>query len=122
MEKHQGKSVFAGVAIGKISFYIKDKAEVVKREADDQQLEIELYKNAKKQAKEQLGQLYEKALSEVGMDNARIFQAHSMILNDEEYDAFVIGAIKEQNVRAEYAVAMADLEKIGEELEKAGEQ
>lgn len=107
MEKRQGKSVFAGVAIGKISFYIKDKAEVVKKEAGDQQLEIELYKDAKKQAKEQLGHLYEKALSEVGMDNARIFQAHSMILNDEEYDAFVIGAIKEQNVHAEYAVAMA---------------
>ena len=38
-------------------------------------------------AQEQLGQLYEKALDEVGEDNAAIFEIHQMMLEDEDIAA-----------------------------------
>ena len=36
-------------------------------------------------AKEQLAGLYDKALNEVGEDNAAIFEIHQMMLEDEDY-------------------------------------
>lgn len=107
MEKHQGKSVFAGIAIGKISFYSQETKQLAKIAANDKKQEIQRYISAKEKAKIQLEHLYEKASAEIGMENAKIFQAHSMLLNDEEYDTFVLNAIKEQNVQAEYGVKLA---------------
>lgn len=61
---------------------------------------------AKEQAKEQLQQIYEKALKEVGETNAQIFEIHMMMIDDEDYNDSINNIIESQNVNAEYAVAV----------------
>lgn len=104
MEKYQGKSVFGGIAIGKIFFYKNMEEIPVKRTAKSLLEEIERYQKAKRQAKKELESLYEATRKKAGSDNAGIFQAQEMLLADEEYDAFVIETISQQNADAEYAV------------------
>ena len=57
-----------------------------------------------KAAQEQLGQLYEKALGEVGEDNAAIFEIHQMMLEDEDFLDAVRSVIRTQGGTAEHAV------------------
>ena len=59
---------------------------------------------AQKAAQEQLGQLYEKALDEVGEDNAAIFEIHQMMLEDEDFLDAVKSVIRTQGGSAEHAV------------------
>ncbi len=105
MIKLQGKSVFSGIAIGKLLIY-QTKDHLVKREKiEDPEAEIARYKEAKDKAKDQLAALYDKALKEVGEANAAIFEVHQMMLDDLDYEESIINIIQTQGVNAEYAVA-----------------
>ncbi len=100
-----GKSVFSGIAIGKLSIY-QSKDKLVKREkAEDADREIERFKEARELAKEELSALYEKALKEVGEANAAIFEVHQMMLDDLDYEESIINMIQTQGINAEFAVA-----------------
>ena len=85
MVVYSGKSVFGGIAIGKISVYAKEDSQVKCEKIDDPEAEIERYHKAKDVAIEQLGVLYEKALKEVGEDGAGVFEAHQMMVEDGDY-------------------------------------
>ena len=101
----QGKSVFGGVSIGKLMFY-KRNEKVIKREhISDADAEWKRFEAAKGQAVDQLKELYEKALEDVGEANAMIFEIHQMMLEDEDYNESVENIIHSQMVNAEYAVA-----------------
>ena len=102
---YSGKSVFGGIAIGKLYVYTKDDSMVKRVHIDDPEAEIERYHKAKEVAIEQLGELYEKALKEVGEDGAGVFEAHQMMLEDGDYIDSVENIIRTQEVNAEYAVA-----------------
>ncbi len=105
MKSFTGKTVFDGVAVGKILFYGK-KEEVVKREkVEDTDAEISRLEEAVKDSTDQLGMLYEKALKEVGEANAAIFEIHQMMLQDEDFLDAIRNMIRTQNVNAEYATA-----------------
>lgn len=105
MQKYQGKSVFGGIAIGRICIYSK-KEQLVKRvKTEDTQGEIARYHQATDRAMAQLQGLYDKALKEVGEANAAIFEIHQMMLEDEDYQESVENIIQTQKVNAEYAVA-----------------
>jgi phosphoenolpyruvate-protein phosphotransferase (PTS system enzyme I) len=105
MNTLEGKSVFAGIAIGKLSIY-QNKDKLVKREkAEDNEAEIERFKAAREIAKQELAELYEKALKEVGEANAAIFEVHQMMLDDLDYEESIINMIQTQSINAEYAVA-----------------
>lgn len=105
MEVLNGKSVFGGIAIGKISIYEKGDDQVKREKIDDTAAEVQRFENAKEKAKEQLGVLYEKALREVGEVNAMIFEVHQMMLDDLDYVEAITHMIENQNINAEYAVA-----------------
>ncbi|MCR5397369.1 MAG: phosphoenolpyruvate--protein phosphotransferase [Lachnospiraceae bacterium] len=100
-----GKSVFGGVAIGKLSIYQKQDNVVKRQKIEDTEAEVARFQTAKETAKEQLGQLYEKALKEVGEANAMVFEVHQMMLDDLDYVESVENIIRSQGVNAEYAVA-----------------
>ena len=100
-----GKSVFGGVAIGKLSIYQKQDNVVKRQKIEDTEAEVARFHTAKETAKEQLGQLYEKALKEVGEANAMVFEVHQMMLDDLDYVETVENIIRSQGVNAEYAVA-----------------
>ena len=105
MEVYQGKSVFDGIAIGRISVHKKDEQQVKRVRIEDSEQEILRYRQAKQTAMEQLQGLYQKALKEVGEANAAIFEIHQMMLEDDDYNESVENIIRMQQVNAEYAVA-----------------
>lgn len=105
MEVIQGKSIFSGIAIGPIYFFTKEQKQVKRTKIEDAAAEIKRYEDACETAKEQLGELYEKALKEVGESGAQIFEVHQMMLEDDDYNDSVKSIIETQMVNAEYAVA-----------------
>ena len=105
MQIYKGKSVFGGIAIGKISVYKKDEQLVKRVKIEDADAEMERYTAARNTAAAQLQKLYDKALKEVGEANAAIFEVHQMMLEDEDYNESVENIIRSQMVNAEYAVA-----------------
>ena len=106
MQVYSGKSVFRGIAIGKISVYRKNEQQVKRVRTEDTKGELARYEVAKAAAVEQLQELYQKALKEVGEANAAIFEIHQMMLDDEDYNESVENIIETQKVNAEYAVAV----------------
>lgn len=105
MNIYEGKSVFNGVAIGKIRVYKKGEQQVKRVKVEDAEAEITRFEEAKLKALEQLAGLYEKALREVGEANAAIFEVHQMMLEDDDYNDSIENMIRTQGINAEYAVA-----------------
>ena len=105
MEKYTGKSIFKGIAIGKILFYQKGEQPVKRVKIEDTAEQIKRYEDARAKAAEQLQGLYEKALKEVGEANAAVFEVHQMMLEDDDYIDSVVNIIETQQVNAEFAVA-----------------
>lgn len=101
----EGKSVYSGVAIGRLAIYHKADNQVKREKISDVEAELARFEEARNTAKEQLAGLYEKALKEVGEVNAAIFEVHQMMLDDLDYVESVTNMIQSQKVNAEYAVA-----------------
>ena len=105
MKVYCGKSVFSGIAIGKIRVYKKDEHQVKRVKISDVDREIARYDEAKEKAIQELQGLYNKALKEVGEANAAIFEVHQMMLEDDDYNDSVKNIVLSQEVNVEYAVA-----------------
>lgn len=103
----QGKGVSGGIAFGRIRLYRRADISVNQLRIDDPDEELRRFDAAKQQALQQLDRLYERALTEVGEENAQIFDAHRMLLDDPDYNDSVEGTIRSLFVNAEYAVSVA---------------
>ena len=106
MAVYQGKGVYGAVAIGKVSVFQRQAAEVRRVRVEDPAGELARVEQAKAIAVEQLSAIHEKALKEVGEANAEIFEIHIMMLDDEDYNDSIRSIIETQGVNAEYAVAV----------------
>lgn len=106
MKKFQGKGVYGAVALGKILIFKKADAAVKRIRITDIDNEKTRFEQAKTLAVEQLQEIYDKALKEVGEANAAIFEIHQMMLDDEDYNDSINNIIDSQSVNAEYAVAI----------------
>lgn len=100
----KGKSVFGGVTIGRLAVLKRQSAQVERYSVADVETEIERFQAARMEAIASLGQLYEKAVEDVGRDNAAIFEIHQMMLEDLDYIESIEGIIRTQQINAEYAV------------------
>lgn len=105
MKEYKGKSVFGGIAIGRIKVYNKSEQQVKRVHIDDTEHEKKRYYAAVDKAAMQLQELYDKAVKEVGEANAAIFEMHQIMLTDDDYKESVENIIDSQHVNAEYAVA-----------------
>lgn len=105
MKEYKGKSVFGGIAIGRIKVYNKSEQQVKRVHIDDTEHEKKRYYAAVDKAAMQLQELYDKAVKEVGEANAAIFEMHQIMLMDDDYKESVENIIDSQHVNAEYAVA-----------------
>ena len=105
MQVYNGKSVFGGIAIGKISVYQKKEQQVKRVKVENPDQEMARYEKAKAEGIHQLQGLYDKALKEVGEANAAIFEVHQMMMEDDGYNESVENIVRSQGVNAEYAVA-----------------
>lgn len=101
----EGKSVYGGIAIGRISVYHKVDCHVKRTKITDIQGEITRFQTAKDMAKTELEVLYQKALKEVGEVNASIFEVHQMMLEDVDFVEAIENMIQTQSINAEFAVA-----------------
>ena len=106
MNVYQGKSVFGGIAIGHLCVYKKGEQQVTRQKIEDVEAEVKRFQDAKEAAQAQLGEMYDKAVKEVGEANAAIFEMHQMLLEDEDYQDSVENIIRTQQVNAEYATAV----------------
>ena len=109
MEKYTGKSIFKGIAIGKILFYQKGEQPVKRVKIEDTAEQIKRYEDARAKAAEQLQGLYEKALKEVGEANAAVFEVHQMMLEDDDYIDSVVNIIETQQENAELPLLQQEI-------------
>ena len=107
MIKYTGKGVYGAVAIGKVSVFKRQTASVEKVRITEPEAEKARVTAAKEKATEQLQAIYEKALAEVGEEEAAIFEVHMMMLEDEDYNDAINDMIDSELVNAEFAVASA---------------
>lgn len=107
MEQYKGKTILPNIAIGKIWFYSKVNQEIPKYYVENIEKELQRYEKAKEKSFAFLSECYEKALGEVGEEQAAIFLAHQMILMDEEFNQKVYNAVRQECVNAETAVLQA---------------
>lgn len=106
MNKYKGKGVYGAIAIGKISVYKRQELSVKRTRIEDVEAEKKRVERAKEISNQELSDIYEKALKEVGETNAQIFEIHMMMLEDEDYNESISSIIETQLVNAEYAVAL----------------
>ena len=104
MQVASGRSILNGIAIGPLRIYKKTETQASQTSGLTPSEEWTRFESACKKAKDQLGSLYDKALAEVGEDNAAIFEIHQMMLEDDDYLDAVKGIIETQGATAEYAV------------------
>ncbi len=102
----QGKSVYGGIAIGKINVWQKNAQTVKRIHTPNTDNETKRFKDAVSKADDELKLLYEKARTEVGTDNAAIFEIHRIMLADTDFLDSVENIISGESVNAEYAVAV----------------
>ena len=102
----QGKSVFSGVAIGKIFVYKKADNTVEKYQIEDAAAEFERFKAAQAKAITQLQGLYEKTCKDIGEEEAMIFEMHQQLLEDLDYVEGIQGIIEGEMLNAEHAVSV----------------
>lgn len=119
MKVYKGKAIFQGIAIGEVFFFSKEGQEIQRVPVQDEKAEQERFETAREQAVKELEKLYAEAVSQVGEQNAQIFEVHAMMLQDGEFQEAVRNLIGQQKVNAEYAVLVTgeDFAKRFEDME-----
>ncbi|MBR1672631.1 MAG: phosphoenolpyruvate--protein phosphotransferase [Fretibacterium sp.] len=99
-----GTKIVNGIAIGKIRIYRAPCYDIDDSLVEDTGAEVARFEQARGRVQDQQHVLYERALQSAGEDSAAIFEAHELMLDDED----LIDACKEimlkQRHTAEYAV------------------
>ncbi len=101
----QGVQVSRGVAIGSV-YTLQPRQSVVQRKVirkGDVEKEVRRFKKALLVAKREILSVKKKLLKRVGEYEAKIFDAHVLILEDPEILKAVINSIREEQRNAEYA-------------------
>lgn len=116
MRKINGKTVYEGIAVGKLYVRHGQNVHVVKHDIQSTKEEWEKVQAAKDKAQQELSALYKKAQAEKNKSSMDIIHAQFIMLADEEYYKTICKKIEVENYNAEYAVFMT-----GEEFSHAME-
>lgn len=84
MKQGIGRPVYSGVSIGRIYLYKPNTCDLT-RPAEDPKAELEAFHQAKVTAAEQIAELYEKTLREIGEEQAQIIEIQGMMMDDADY-------------------------------------
>ncbi|CZR98269.1 MULTISPECIES: phosphoenolpyruvate--protein phosphotransferase [unclassified Clostridioides] len=101
---YKGIGASPGVALGKALVVEHSELVIEKKSIDNVEAEIAKLENAVAVSKEELIKVKEKASEELGAEEAEIFEAHLLVLEDPELIGSAIDKIKTENVNAEYAL------------------
>ncbi len=91
MEKN-GIGASPGIAIAKAFVFVKQEAEIPTDTVEDAVAEIAVLDKALDESKDQLIKIKDKAVEALGEEDAAIFEAHALVLEDPEF----AGAIREE--------------------------
>lgn len=105
--KKQGINASPGIAIEKAFLYVKKELEVVEKTVDDKAAEKERFQKAVDQSRDQLNTIKAKAVKELGEEEAAIFEAHAMFLDDPEFVGAIENDIESSGINAEAATKKA---------------
>ncbi|MBL8056631.1 MAG: phosphoenolpyruvate--protein phosphotransferase [Anaerolineales bacterium] len=104
MKQYRGLAASAGIAIGPAWIYRPTQVTVERRLVADPAAEWARLQTALSMARTQLQALEARARENIGADEAAIFSAHQLFLEDEELLNSLAGLVKEQRLNAEAAV------------------
>lgn len=104
MTVFNGKGVYGAIASGCVCVLKKPPLRADRRRVEDAAGEIHRFETAREDALEQLQELYEMYIDQIGEPNAQIFNIHMMMLEDEEFCGSITDMIESGCVNAEYAV------------------
>ncbi|MDR0403525.1 MAG: phosphoenolpyruvate--protein phosphotransferase [Treponema sp.] len=107
MKEFSGKTVFPGVAFGKLCLLLKPDLGVDTSPAADPDAEKKAFRSAIQTANRELSALFEKTSEEIGEDEAMIVDVQRMMLQDEDYIEAVDAFIRDDLNKAAYAVDRA---------------
>lgn len=107
MKQFTGIAAARGIAIGPIFQFHQSDLHVDSRCVDSADEEICRFENALQATTLQIQAVHEKASSELTEDQAAIFEAHLMMLQDPELQETIRSFITEKKATAEYAVKEA---------------
>jgi phosphotransferase system enzyme I (PtsI) len=107
MNQVQGIAAAHGTTYGPVFQFHQVDCHVEHRTVAQSELEIARLEKALLTAAEQMQSVYEKAKAELAEEQAMIFEAHQMILQDPELQEAIRKIINEQKENAEFAVKEA---------------
>ena len=81
----KGKGVCGGVTLGTLAVLRRNTAAVKRCKVQNAEAEVARFQTARQDAIDKLAELYEKAVADVGKDNAAIFEIHQMMLEDDDF-------------------------------------
>lgn len=105
MIKLKGIAASGGLGIGKSYIVGKEEFSVPKRKVSHENISREIYRleEALIETRREISNLHKRISSELGYDNARIFEAHLLVMEDRVLIEDIIQQIKNKKVNVEYA-------------------
>ncbi|NMD71895.1 phosphoenolpyruvate--protein phosphotransferase [Bacillus sp. DNRA2] len=99
-----GIAASSGIAIAKAYRLVEPDLSFEKKTVSNVDQEVERFRAALTKAKEELGDIRDRANRELGADKAAIFDAHLLVLSDPELVGPIEDSIKNEKVNAEVAL------------------
>jgi phosphotransferase system enzyme I (PtsI) len=93
-----------GIAIAPAYLLTEPDLSFTKTTVDDVDSEVARYQNAVATAKTEVEKIHDIALKNLGQEEAQVFEAHLMILNDPEFTGAIENEIKTQKINSESAL------------------
>lgn len=100
----KGIGVSPGIVIGKVLLKEEKKISIEKKDIINYEEEIKRFKSAIENSKNEIQDIYNNVLKNIGENEASIFEAHLMILEDPEMLEQVEKKIEDNKVNAEWAL------------------
>jgi len=102
----KGIGASKGIGLGKV-FIKEELPEVKKEKIEDVDEAIRILKNSIQSVSKAIEALYEEKLETLGKEDAQIFKAHEMIINDPELFDKIANLIRNENYSPAYAITVA---------------
>ena len=99
-----GKGVSKGIAVGKIWVFHPETHAHAEKKGQGVEVELTRFKQAQRKVLSDLQRIIETTRNEIGPDEAEIFEAHQMMIQDEELVAPILYILEHEHLSTEVAV------------------
>lgn len=100
----RGIGTSPGISMGKVFLYVEPEIKVEKKQIQAIEEEIQCLNEALEIAKQEIDKLYRITMDTIGEEEAEIFSAHKMMLEDPEFISGIKEKISTEKINVEWAV------------------